>query len=185
MRGLFSSSSLTPSLVDRCCGVAARISTPSSNRRRSASVSFLRCCSRCMAGSISDRRDKRKMTIRRRAGPAASRPVGNARPRRSRRCRHLTRLAANGIGGNRNPPRRGFVIEWSPPRHISTFVSLNTAVNRSRIFVPAPAGPRRCLGRAGLVFVSTVYRRLQLCDLDIDTRSCRSLPGRASLSTGR
>ena len=95
------------------------------------------------AGAISDRVDKRKMTMVTQSGQAvlavmlgvfalsglASLPVI-----------YLVSLANGVVQAIDNPARRGFVIELVEPRHISNVVSLNTAVmTGSRIFGPALA----------------------------------------------
>jgi MFS family permease len=95
------------------------------------------------AGAISDRRDKRKMTIMTQSGQAvlaillgilaltgwATLPVI-----------YLVSLANGAVQALDNPARRGFVIELVEPRHISNVVSLNTAaMTGSRIFGPAVA----------------------------------------------
>jgi MFS family permease len=95
------------------------------------------------AGAISDRVDKRKMTLMTQSGQAvlaiilgvfalvgwATLPVI-----------YIVSLAIGVVNAIDNPARRGFVIELVEPRHISNVVSLNTAVmTGSRIFGPALA----------------------------------------------
>ena len=95
------------------------------------------------AGAVSDRVDKRKMTMLTQSGQAvlalllgvlalsgwATLPVI-----------YVVSLANGVVAAVDNPARRGFVIELVEPRHISNVVSLNTAVmTGSRIFGPALA----------------------------------------------